>query len=160
MSRPAQPAQDTRARPIHDLRISVTDRCNFRCPYCMPTEVFGEQFRFMRKQDMLSVEEIARLARLFGDLGVQKVRLTGGEPLLWRELPGLISRLAALESIEDLTLTTNGFLLEEQAQVLKDAGLQRITVSLDSLDPAVFRRLSGRDYEPAAVLAGIAAAAA
>lgn len=149
---------DAHGRPMRDVRISVTDRCNFRCPYCMPAEVFGEEYRFLRKQHMLTVRELVRVAHLFVAEGAGKIRLTGGEPLLWRELPDLIAQLAGIEGLEDLTLTTNGLLLAEQAHALAAAGLQRITVSLDSTDPAVFRRMAGRDYDPATVLAGIAAA--
>jgi cyclic pyranopterin phosphate synthase len=151
---------DTRDRPLHDLRISVTDRCNFRCPYCMPAEIFGEHYEFMRRPDLLTFEEIERLARLFVELGVEKLRITGGEPLLRHQLPTLIERLAALDGLRDLTLTTNGYLLEKHAQTLRDAGLQRITVSLDSHDEEVFRRMNGRKFEMAPVLAGIRAAEA
>ncbi|MCH8084668.1 MAG: GTP 3',8-cyclase MoaA [Myxococcales bacterium] len=145
-------------RPIHDLRISVTDRCNFRCPYCMPAELYGENYRFLPKPELLSFEEIERLARLFVDLGVEKLRITGGEPLLRHELPSLIERLAAIPGLRDLALTTNGYLLEKQASALRDAGLQRITVSLDSLDEEIFKRMSGRDVGPQRVLEGIEAA--
>jgi len=152
------PATDKFARPIHDLRISVTDRCNFRCPYCMPAELYGENYQFLPKPELLSFEEIERLARLFVDLGVEKLRITGGEPLLRHELPHLIERLAAIPGLRDLALTTNGYLLEKQASALRDAGLQRITVSLDSLDEGVFERMSGRGFGPQRVLAGIEAA--
>jgi len=145
------PAADTLGRPIHDLRISVTDRCNFRCPYCMPADLYGENYQFLPKPELLSFEEIERLARLFVDLGVEKLRITGGEPLLRHELPRLIERLAAIPGLR-------GYLLEKQAAALRDAGLQRITVSLDSLDDAVFARMSGRDFGPQRVLAGIEAA--
>ena len=145
-------------RPIHDLRISVTDRCNFRCPYCMPAELYGENYRFLPKPELLSFEEIERLARLFVDLGVEKLRITGGEPLLRHELPSLIERLAAIPGLRDLALTTNGYLLEKQASALRNAGLQRITVSLDSLDEEIFKRMSGRDVGPQRVLEGIEAA--
>jgi len=153
-------ATDSRDRPLHDLRISVTDRCNFRCPYCMPVEIFGEHYEFMKRPDLLTFEEIERLARLFVELGVEKIRITGGEPLLRHQLPKLIERLALLEGLRDLTLTTNGFLLEKHAQDLRDAGLQRITVSLDSHDEAVFQQMNGRKFEMAPVLAGIRAAEA
>jgi len=152
------PSSDRLGRPIHDLRISVTDRCNFRCPYCMPAELYGEGYQFLPKHDLLTFEEIERLARLFVDLGVEKVRITGGEPLLRHELPRLIERLAVIPGLHDLALTTNGYLLEEQAPALHEAGLERITVSLDSLDDAVFRRMSGGKASPARVLAGIEAA--
>ena len=120
---------DTRGRPLHDLRISVTDRCNFRCPYCMPAEIYGEHYEFMARPELLTFEEIERLTRLFVELGVEKIRITGGEPLLRHQLPSLIGRLAAIDGLRDLTLTTNGFLLAKHAQALKSAGLDRITVS-------------------------------
>jgi len=149
---------DRRARPLHDLRISVTDRCNFRCPYCMPAEVYGERYEFLPRREILSFEEIERLARLFTALGVQKLRITGGEPLLRAELPELVRKLAALERAPDLALTTNGTLLAEQAEGLARAGLRRITVSLDSLDEAVFEQMNGRGFPLARVLEGLAAA--
>ncbi|MBN8505687.1 MAG: GTP 3',8-cyclase MoaA [Burkholderiales bacterium] len=160
----AGPPLDAFQRPLRDLRISVTDRCNFRCGYCMPKEHFGPGYRFLPHADLLSFEEITRLARVFVGLGVRKLRLTGGEPLLRRDLPKLVAQLAALRTPEgaplDLTLTTNGSLLAKQAQPLADAGLQRITVSLDALDDAVFRRMNDVDFPVADVLAGIAAAQA
>lgn len=149
---------DRLGRRLHDLRISVTDRCNFRCPYCMPAEIYGAGYRFLPRPELLSFEEIERLARLFVAQGVEKIRITGGEPLLRHELPSLIGRLARIEGVRDLTLTTNGVLLAAQAKALAAAGLVRITVSLDSHDEAVFRRMSGRDVGPARVLEGIAAA--
>ena len=152
-------ASDSRDRPLHDLRISVTDRCNFRCPYCMPAEIYGEHYEFMKRPDLLTFEEIERLARLFVELGVEKIRITGGEPLLRHQLPKLIERLAALDGLRDLTLTTNGYLLEKQARTLRDAGLERITVSLDSHDDQVFKRMNGRGFGAERVLAAIAAAA-
>jgi len=152
------PSPDKFGRPIHDLRISVTDRCNFRCPYCMPAELYGENYQFLPKPELLSFEEIERLARLFVDLGVEKLRITGGEPLLRHELPRLIEQLVAIPGMRDLALTTNGYLLEKQASALRDAGLQRITVSLDSLDEEVFERMSGRGFRPQRVLEGIEAA--
>jgi cyclic pyranopterin phosphate synthase len=151
---------DTRGRPLRDLRISVTDRCNFRCPYCMPAEIYGEHYEFMARPELLTFEEIERLARLFVDLGVEKVRITGGEPLLRHQLPKLIERLAAIDGLRDLTITTNGYLLAKQAQALKAAGLKRITVSLDSHDDEVFGRMNGRGFGSERVLAGIAAAEA
>jgi cyclic pyranopterin phosphate synthase len=160
---PADTAQgplDTLGRPLRDLRISVTDRCNFRCTYCMPREIYGQSFKFLPQTELLTFEEIARLARLFVSLGVTKIRLTGGEPLLRRDLEHLIETLAAIEGVEDLTLTTNGSLLAKKAQVLADAGLKRITVSLDSLDDEVFGRLNDVDFPVARVLEGIEAAAA
>ena len=152
------PPIDRLARPMRDLRISVTDRCNFRCPYCMPAEVYGEKYRFLPKPELLSFEEIARLVRILVPLGVEKIRITGGEPLLRHELPQLIERLACLEGVRDLTLTTNGFLLAGQARALADAGLRRITVSLDSHDDETFGRMNGRGYGTARVLEGIEAA--
>jgi cyclic pyranopterin phosphate synthase len=148
---------DTRARPLRDLRISVTDRCNFRCTYCMPKEVFGRDHRFLDRRELLTFEEIARLARQFVALGVAKLRLTGGEPLLRRDLERLIELLAPLGA--ELTLTTNGALLPAKAKLLADAGLRRITVSLDSLDDDVFMALNDVDFPVARVLAGIDAAA-
>ena len=152
-------ATDRLGRALRDLRISVTDRCNFRCVYCMPKEVFGKDYQFLERRELLSFEEIARLARIFRDLGVEKVRLTGGEPLVRRNLEQLIELLAAIPGL-DLTLTTNGSLLARKARALKAAGLQRITVSLDALEDAVFRRLNDVDFPVAKVLEGIDAAAA
>ena len=149
---------DTLGRGLRDLRISVTDRCNFRCVYCMPREVFDENYRFLPQQQLLSFEEIARLARVFVGLGVKKIRLTGGEPLVRRDLERLIGMLAELDI--DLTLTTNGSLLAKKARALKAAGLQRVTVSLDSLDEATFRAMNDADFPVAKVLEGIDAAAA
>ena len=149
---------DTFGRPLRDLRISVTDRCNFRCVYCMPKEVYGRDHRFLDRRELLSFEEIARVARVFVDGGVQKIRITGGEPLVRRDLERLIAQLAELDV--DLTLTTNGSLLPQKAQALADAGLRRVTVSLDSLDDAQFRALNDVDFSVERVLAGIEAAAA
>jgi cyclic pyranopterin phosphate synthase len=153
---------DALGRRLHDLRISVTDRCNFRCVYCMPKEVFGKDFAFLPKELVLSFEEIERAARIFVGLGVEKLRITGGEPLVRRDLPVLIARLAALRRPDggplDLTLTTNGAALRSLAAPLRDAGLQRITVSLDSLDPEVFAAMNGVDFPVSRVLDGIAAA--
>jgi len=148
---------DTLARPLRDLRISVTDRCNFRCVYCMPKEVFGRGYQFLPKADLLTYEEIARLARIFVSLGVQKIRLTGGEPLVRRQLDRLVAMLAGIDDL-DLTLTTNGSLLAEQAQALKDAGLKRITVSLDSLDDDVFKCMNDVGFPVAKVIEGMDAA--
>ena len=148
---------DTRGRGMRDLRISVTDRCNFRCVYCMPREVFDSGYRFLPHEAILSFEEIARLARIFVDLGVQKIRLTGGEPLVRRHLHRLVEMLAELDV--ELTLTTNGSLLEKQAHELKKAGLKRVTVSLDSLDDATFRAMNDADFPVAKVIEGIEAAA-
>jgi cyclic pyranopterin phosphate synthase len=149
---------DRLGRPLRDLRISVTDRCNFRCPYCMPAEVYGERYQFLPKAQVLSFEEIERIARICVSLGARKLRLTGGEPLVRAELPKLVAQLAAIPGVEDLALTTNGFLLADHAQALRDAGLRRVTVSLDSLDDEVFRRMAGREYSVDRVLEGIAAA--
>ncbi len=150
---------DRLGRPMRDLRISVTDRCNFRCRYCMPREVFGANFQFLPRDEILSFEEIARLGHIFARQGVRKLRLTGGEPLLRHGLPSLIAMLAQIPDI-DIALTTNGSLLAEQAQTLSDAGLKRVTVSLDSLDDAVFRSMNDADFPVARVLEGIDAAAA
>ena len=150
---------DRRERRLRDLRISVTDRCNFRCPYCMPAEIFGDRYEFLPKPEILSFEEIERLARIFLGLGVRKLRITGGEPLVRAQLPELVRRLASLDFAEDLALTTNGYLLEELAEPLAKAGLGRVTVSLDSLDDAVFRKMTGRGLPLERVLAGIEAAA-
>jgi cyclic pyranopterin phosphate synthase len=151
--------RDSLSRPVRDLRISVTDRCNFRCVYCMPKEVFGHAYRFLDRRELLTFEEIERTARVFAGLGVEKVRLTGGEPLLRRELERLVEMLAAIPGL-DLTLTTNGSLLPQKAQALADAGLGRVTVSLDSLDNEVFRGMNDVDFPVERVLAGIEAAAA
>ena len=141
------------------MRVSVTDRCNFRCPYCMPAQVYGERYKFLPKSEILSFEEIARVVRLFVGLGVNKVRLTGGEPLVRQGLEKLIAMLSGISGVEDLTLTTNGYLLAKQAAALKEAGLQRITVSLDSLDDEVFKRMNGLGLSVAPVLEGIEEAA-
>ncbi len=153
------PRLDTRDRPLRDLRISVTDRCNFRCRYCMPREVFGPDYTFLDRAEILTYEEIVRLARVFVGLGVEKIRLTGGEPLVRRGLDELISQLSAIEGLRDLTLTTNGSLLRAKAARLKAAGMSRITVSLDSLDEGVFQRMNDAGVSVATVLDGIAAAA-
>jgi GTP 3',8-cyclase len=149
--------RDTLGRPLHDLRISVTDRCNFRCVYCMPKEIFGKDFQFLPRAEILTFEEIERLVRIFVGLGVQKIRLTGGEPLVRRDLERLVEKLAALGDL-DLTLTTNGSLLAQKAKALAAAGLRRITVSLDSLDDATFRSMNDVDFPVAKVLGGIEAA--
>jgi GTP 3',8-cyclase len=150
---------DTFGRPLRDLRISVTDRCNFRCVYCMPKEVFGRDYRFLPRRELLTFEEMERIARVFVGAGVRKLRLTGGEPLLRRELEVLVARLAAIGDV-DLALTTNGSALAAKARALADAGLDRVTVSLDSLDDEVFRAMNDVDFPVARVLAGIDAAAA
>ncbi len=152
------PVSDTLGRALRDLRISVTDRCNFRCTYCMPAEVYGERYRFLPRAELLTYEEIARLTRLFVELGVRKVRVTGGEPLVRTEVEHLVALLSATEGVEDLTMTTNGYLLAGRAAALRDAGLHRVTVSLDSLDPEVFGAMNGRAYGPDRVLEGIGAA--
>jgi cyclic pyranopterin phosphate synthase len=153
---------DSLARPLRDLRISVTDRCNFRCVYCMPKEIYGRDYAFLPHDQVLSFEEIARLASIFATLGVRKLRITGGEPLVRRDLPRLLAMLAAVDVPEgeplDLTLTTNGSALRAMAGQLRDAGLGRITVSLDSLDDATFRAMNDVDWPVARVLDGIAAA--
>ena len=151
-------ALDTFGRPLRDLRISVTDRCNFRCVYCMPKEVYGRDHRFLERRELLTFEEITRVARIFVAAGVKKLRITGGEPLVRRDLERLIAQLAELDV--DLTLTTNGSLLPQKAQVLAEAGLRRITVSLDSLDDAIFRALNDVDFSVERVLDGIDAASA
>jgi cyclic pyranopterin phosphate synthase len=147
-------------RPLHDLRISLIDQCNFRCPYCMPGEIFGADYAFLSRKGMLNDDEIVRLARLFLHVGARKLRLTGGEPLLRNGLPLLIGRLAELPGAEDLALTTNGWLLEQASHDLATAGLQRINVSLDSLDHETFGRMNGQGHQPDRVLAGIDAAVA
>ena len=154
------PLADAFGRPLHDLRISVTDRCNFRCTYCMPKEIFGRDYEFLARELLLSFEEIERVAAAFVRLGTKKIRLTGGEPLLRRGIEDLIARLAALPGVEDLTLTTNGALLERKAAALKAAGLQRVTVSLDSMDDTVFMAMNDVGFPVRAVLDGIEAAAA
>jgi cyclic pyranopterin phosphate synthase len=148
---------DTFQRPLRDLRISVTDRCNFRCQYCMPREVFGPNFDFLPRDEILSFEEITRLASVFAALGVRKFRLTGGEPLLRNDLPKLVEMLAAIEDV-DLAVTTNASLLASQARALARAGLDRVTVSLDSIDDAVFRGMNDVDVPVSRVLEGIEAA--
>ena len=152
--------RDTHARPLRDLRISVIDRCNFRCPYCMPEDQFADDAVFLSKDQRLRFEEIERIARAFARLGVRKLRLTGGEPLLRRELPQLVRMLRAIPGIDEIAMTTNGVLLPRLAPALRAAGLSRLTVSLDTLDPATFRTLSGGRGEVGEVLAGIAAAEA
>jgi cyclic pyranopterin phosphate synthase len=154
-----RPLADTRGRGLRDLRISVTDRCNFRCVYCMPRETFDHDFKFLPHAEILSFEETARLARVFAGLGVRKIRLTGGEPLVRRDLHRLVALLAEIPDL-DLTLTTNGSLLAKQAPALAAAGLKRVTVSLDSLDDATFRAVNDANFPVAKVIEGIEAAAA
>ena len=153
----AAPTADTRGRQLRDLRISVTDRCNFRCTYCMPKEVYGRDFQFLERSQLLSFDEIHRLVTIFKSHGIEKVRITGGEPLVRRQLERLIAMLANDPDL-DLTLTTNASLLKQKAQLLKDAGLKRVTVSLDSLDDAVFRAMNDVDFPVSKVLDGIEAA--
>ena len=148
---------DTLNRPLRDLRISVTDRCNFRCVYCMPKEIFGPDHQFLHRDQILTFEEITRLARIFAANGVRKIRLTGGEPLVRKDLPDLISMLAEIPDL-DLTLTTNGSLLPKHARALKDAGLKRVTVSLDSLDNEVFKSMNDVDFPVEKVIEGMEAA--
>ena len=150
---------DKFGRPMRDLRISVTDRCNFRCPYCMPAEIYGEAYEFLPRADILTFEELTRLVGIFAELGIEKLRVTGGEPLLRNDLPQLLDMLTGIDGIDDLTLTTNGYLLSQFARPLKDAGLDRITVSLDSLDDEVFKAMNGRGFTTERVLEAIQTAA-
>ena len=150
--------RDALGRPLHDLRISLLDQCNFRCPYCMPEAEFHADYEFLRMQQRLTYDEILRVARVAAGLGVSKIRLTGGEPLLDKNVADLIARLAEIPGIDDLALTTNGMLLARMAAKLADAGLHRVTISLDSLDEAVFRRMSGGRGDLSQVLAGLDAA--
>ncbi|MBN8481772.1 MAG: GTP 3',8-cyclase MoaA [Xanthomonadales bacterium] len=154
----ASPLRDRRARALTDLRISVIDRCNFRCPYCMPEEDYPRDHEFLSKDQRLRFEEIARLATVFAGLGVRKLRLTGGEPLLRRDLPELVRQLAGVPGIDDIAMTSNGSLLPRHAEALRKAGLDRITLSIDALDAQVYRRLSGGRGEVGDVLAAIDAA--
>jgi len=149
---------DSFKRPLRDLRVSVTDRCNFRCPYCMPAEIYGERYEFLNKAQLLTFEETARLAAITVRLGVSKVRLTGGEPLVRSDVEKLVAMLSMVDGIDDLTMTTNGYLLPQKAQALKDAGLHRVTVSLDSLDDDVFKAMNGRGFGTDKVLDGLKAA--
>lgn len=149
---------DTLDRPLRDLRVSVTDRCNFRCPYCMPKEIYGRKWAFLPRNELLTFEEISRLVRIFVTLGVEKVRLTGGEPLLRQDLEQLVRMLASIEGLQDLTLTTNGSLLASRAERLKEAGLKRVTVSLDSLDETTFMAMNDVKFPLAQVLEGIESA--
>jgi GTP 3',8-cyclase len=151
--------EDTFHRPLRDLRVSITDRCNFRCVYCMPKEVYGRDYAFLPRRDLLTFEEITRLARVFAGVGVEKIRLTGGEPLIRRDVERLVEMLAEIPGL-DLTLTTNGAVLAQKAQALKDAGLGRITVSLDSLDDEIFRTMNDVDFPVQTVLDGIETASA
>lgn len=152
------PINDTRQRPLRDLRISVTDRCNFRCPYCMPEDVFGEKYPFLSKDKLLTFEEITRLTRLIVSLGAVKVRLTGGEPLVRQNLHKLVAQLNALEGVDDIAITTNAVLLPKHIDALREAGLRRVTISLDSLDDTIFKQMNGNRASVAEVMAGIRAA--
>ncbi len=153
-----QTLRDTLRRPLRDLRISVIDKCNFRCPYCMPEERYHANYQFLRNGELLTFEEIGRLARIFAALGARKLRITGGEPLLRRGLPDLVRDLAAIGEVDDLALTTNGVYLGGCAHALREAGLSRLTVSLDSVDDGLFRRMNGNKRGIAPVLEGVAAA--
>ncbi|MFE8700343.1 GTP 3',8-cyclase MoaA [Cytobacillus sp. FJAT-54145] len=153
-----QPTLDKLNRPLKDLRISVIDRCNFRCQYCMPADVFGPDFAFLPRRELLTYEEIERLARLFVQIGVEKIRLTGGEPLLRKDLSVLIQKLSSIDGLKDIALTTNGVLLTKHAQSLKEAGLKRVNVSLDSLDDELFGEINGRNVGTKPVIDGIKAA--
>ena len=146
---------DSLGRQFRDLRVSVTDRCNFRCTYCMPTEIYGERYEFLPKAELLTFEEIARLTGILARLGAVKVRLTGGEPLVRNNIEALVSMLAPIQGVRDLTLTTNGYLLPRKVQGLKEAGLQRLTISLDTLDDEIFRRMNGRNFGTERVMEGI-----
>ncbi|MGR3778071.1 GTP 3',8-cyclase MoaA [Bacillus paramycoides] len=152
--------RDSLERPLQDLRISVIDRCNFRCTYCMPAEVFGPDYAFLQEKFLLTFDEIERLARLFISMGAHKIRLTGGEPLLRKDLPKLIARLAKLEGLTDIGLTTNGIHLAKQAKALKQAGLKRVNISLDAIEDHVFQKINGRNVSTKPVLKGIEAAKA
>ncbi len=149
------PILDKFGRRLRDLRISVTDRCNFRCTYCMPAEIFGEKYEFLPRPHILTFEEISRLTRLFVGLGASKLRITGGEPLVRANLSDLINNLSQMNGVEDIALTTNGYLLPQHAQQLWDAGLRRLTISLDSLDEDIFKKMTGRPQGPAKTLEGI-----
>ncbi len=155
---PSQPLVDTLDRPLRDLRISVTDRCNFRCTYCMPKQAFGRHFQFLPRKEILAFEEVTRLARVFVALGGRKIRITGGEPLIRSDVEKLIAMLDRIDGLRDLTLTTNGSLLKSKARALKEAGLRRITVSLDSLDNDVFEAMNDVEFPVERVLEGIEAA--
>ena len=150
--------QDKFRRPLRDLRISVTDRCNFRCTYCMPAEIYGDRYQFLPKADLLTFEEIARLTKIAASLGAQKARLTGGEPLVRNDIEKLVAMLSEVEGIDDLTMTTNAYLLPQKAQALRVSGLDRISISLDTLDDDVFKQMNGRGFPVQKVLDGIAAA--
>ena len=144
--------KDKLGRPIRDLRISVTDRCNFRCDYCMPKEIFGDDFVFLPKEELLTFDEITTIAKVYAELGVKKLRITGGEPLLRRDLYKLIEKLNRIEGIEDIGMTTNGLLLKKHGQKLYDAGLRRINVSLDAIDDEVFQAINNRNIKASTIL--------
>ena len=152
------PILDKFQRPFRDLRVSVTDRCNFRCPYCMPAEIYGERYQFLPRNDLLTFEEITRIVNITVNLGVKKVRITGGEPLVRQDVEKLVSMISGITGVKDLAMTTNAYLLSGIAQTLKDAGLHRITVSMDSVDDDVFQRMNGRGFGTAKVMNGIDAA--
>ena len=139
--------RDKFKRPIKDLRISVIDKCNFRCPYCMPKEIFGERYQFLKNNELLTFEEIYEITKIFSKIGVEKLRITGGEPLLRKDLAKLISKLKSINEIKEIALTTNGFLLKKFAQPLKDSGLDRLTVSLDSLNSESYKELNGQNLD-------------
>ena len=143
---------DKFGRPIRDLRISVTDKCNFRCRYCMPKEIFGDDFQFMKREQLLSFDEIERISKIYASLGVKKLRITGGEPLLRRDLDQLIARLNKIEGIEDIGLTTNGLLLKKHGQKLYDAGLRRLNISLDAMDDELFGSINDRGIKTSQIL--------
>ena len=149
------PILDKFRRPLRDLRVSVTHRCNFRCPYCMPAEIYGERYQFLPRNDLLTFEEITRIVNITVGLGVKKVRITGGEPLVRQDVEKLVSMISRINGVEDLAMTTNAYLLSGMAQTLKDAGLHRITVSMDSVDDDVFQRMNGRGFGTAKVMNGI-----
>ena len=149
------PILDKFRRPLRDLRVSVTDRCNFRCPYCMPAEIYGERYQFLPRNDLLTFEEITRIVNITVGMGVKKVRITGGEPLIRQDVEKLVSMISRINGVEDLAMTTNAYLLSGMAQTLKDAGLHRITVSMDSVDDDVFQRMNGRGFGTAKVMNGI-----
>ena len=142
-------------RPMRDLRISVTDRCNFRCTYCMPKEVYGEAYRFLPKEELLNFDEIERITKLFANLGVSKLRITGGEPLVRKNIENLISRLSKIKGITDIAMTTNGYLLKEKVNILKSSGLNRLTVSLDAIDNETFQKMSDQKFDVNKVLDAI-----
>ena len=142
-------------RPMRDLRISVTYRCNFRCTYCMPKEVYGEAYRFLPKEELLNFDEIERITKLFANLGVSKLRITGGEPLVRKNIENLISRLSKIKGIKDIAMTTNGYLLKEKVNILKSSGLDRLTVSLDAIDNATFQKMSDQKFDVNKVLDAI-----